>query len=158
MSFAFGHLSNARLIGVHPKLVEVLERAIEISEQDFMILEGVRSREQMAINYGKGRTAAECEAKGVAARYAQPHAAKVTWLNDPFKSNHAVKSDGYGYAVDAVPYPVDFNTISKYDAIAKAVLRAAKEKGVKIRWGDDWNQNGIPRERGETDAGHFEMV
>lgn len=147
-----------RLAGVHPSLVKVIERAIVTTEQDFMVLEGLRTREEMMINYGKGRSAAECEAKGVPGSYARPHLSKVTWLNDPFNSNHGVRPDGFGHAVDLVPYPIDFNTSSKYDAIAKAMMAASEELNVPIRWGADWNRNGVPHERGETDLGHFELV
>ena len=49
-----------------------------------MVLEGVRSREQCMVNYGKGRTVAQCTAKGIPAKYAQPKLNKVTWLNNPF--------------------------------------------------------------------------
>jgi peptidoglycan L-alanyl-D-glutamate endopeptidase CwlK len=28
---------------------------------------------------------------------------------------------------------------------------------VPLRWGADWNRNGNPRERGESDSPHFEL-
>lgn len=152
MSYKLSKRSLDRLAGVDPKLVAVVKRAIQISKQDFSVLEGIRSREQCMINYGKGRTASQCVAKGVPAKYAQPKAAKVTWLNDPFASKHCV-----GKAVDLVPYPVDWNTLSKFDAIAKAMQQAAKELGVKVRWGADWDADGKPREKGEFDSPHFEI-
>lgn len=104
------------------------------------------------INYGKGRTAAQVQAKGIPARYAKPSAAKVTWLNNPFASKHVS-----GKAVDLVPYPVDWQDLKKFDAIAKAMLQAAKELGVSVRWGADWDGDGKPRERGESDSPHFEI-
>lgn len=152
MSYQLSKRSLSRLAGVDDKLVAVVKRAIEISQVDFMVLEGVRSKEQCMINYGKGRTAAQCVAKGVPAQYANPNAAKVTWLNNPFASKHVT-----GKAVDLVPYPVDWNDLKKFDAIAQAMLQAAKELGVTIRWGADWNANGKPRERGESDSPHFEI-
>ena len=152
MSYQLSKRSLSRLAGVDDKLVAVVKRAIEISQVDFMVLEGVRSKEQCVINYGKGRTAAQCVAKGVPAQYANPNAAKVTWLNNPFASKHVT-----GKAVDLVPYPVDWNDLKKFDAIAQAMLQAAKELGVTIRWGADWNANGKPRERGESDSPHFEI-
>lgn len=152
MSYQLSKRSLSRLAGVDDKLVAVVKRAIEISQVDFMVLEGVRSKEQCMINYGKGRTAAQCVAKGVPAQYANPNAAKVTWLNNPFASKHVT-----GKAVDLVPYPVDWNDLKKFDLIAQAMLQAAKELGVTIRWGADWNANGKPRERGESDSPHFEI-
>lgn len=152
MSYQLSKRSLSRLAGVDDKLVAVVKRAIEISDVDFMVLEGVRSKEQCMINYGKGRTAAQCSAKGVPAKYANPSAAKVTWLNNPFASKHVT-----GKAVDLVPYPVDWNDLKKFDLIAQAMLQAAKELGVPVRWGADWNNNGKPRERGESDSPHFEI-
>lgn len=152
MTYKLSQRSLDRLKGVDERLVKVVKRAIELSPIDFMVLEGVRTREQCMINYGKGRTASQCSAKGVPARYANPSAAKVTWLNNPFASKHTV-----GKAVDLVPYPVDWNDLKKFDAIAKAMLAAAKELGVPVRWGADWDGDGKPRERGESDSPHFEI-
>ena len=152
MSYKLSERSLGRLQGVHPNLVKVVKRAIEISKQDFMVLEGVRTKKQCMINYGKGRTIAQCVAKGVPAQYANPKAAKVTWLNNPFASKHVS-----GKAVDLVPYPVDWNDLKKFDAIAQAMLQAAKELGVPVRWGADWDNDGKPRESGESDSPHFEI-
>ena len=131
------------LKGVNPNLVKVVERAIELTEQDFLVLEGVRSKEQCYINYGKGRTVAQCSAKGVPTKYAQPSLSKVTWLNNPLASKHVT-----GNAVDLVPYPIDWNTISKFTTISKAMKQAAKELGVDLEWGGDWTKKDYP---------HFEL-
>ena len=131
------------LEGVNPSLVKVVERAIELTEQDFLVLEGVRSKEQCYINYGKGRTAAQCSAKGVPTNYAQPSLSKVTWLNNPLASKHVT-----GNAVDLVPSPIDWKTISKFTAISKAMKQAAKELGVDLEWGGDWTKKDYP---------HFEL-
>ena len=150
--YALSQKSLDRLKGVDERLQRVVKRAIELSKQDFMVLEGVRTREQCMINYGKGRTIAQCVAKGVPAQYANPKAAKITWLNNPFASKHV-----NGKAVDLVPYPVDWNDLKKFDLIAKAMLQAAKELDVPVRWGADWDNDGKPRERGESDSPHFEI-
>ncbi len=152
MSYRLSQRSLDRLKGVDDRLVKVVKRAIEISTQDFAVNEGLRTKEQCMVNYGKGRTVAQCSAKGVPAKYANPSAAKVTWLNNPFASKHCD-----GKAVDLVPYPVDWQDLKKFDAIAKAMFAAAKELNIKIRWGADWDGDGKPRERGETDSPHFEV-
>ena len=152
MAFNLSQKSLDKMNGVDERLQRVVKRAIQLTKQDFMVLEGVRTKEQCMINYGKGRTAAQCVAKGVPAQYANPNAAKVTWLNDPFASKHVS-----GKAVDLVPYPVDWNDLKKFDAIAKAMLQAAKELNVPIRWGADWDNDGKPREKGESDSPHFEL-
>lgn len=121
------------LKGVNPNLVKVVERAIELTEQDFLVLEGVRSKEQCYINYGKGRSVAQCSAKGVPTNYAQPSLSKVTWLNNPLASKHVT-----GNAVDLVPYPIDWEDINKFKKINEAMQVAAKELGVKLSYGGDW--------------------
>jgi peptidoglycan L-alanyl-D-glutamate endopeptidase CwlK len=151
-AFKLSARSLERLKGLDARLVNVVKRAIELTSVDFMIVEGIRSREQCAINYGKGRTVAECAAKGVPAKYAQPRAAKVTWLNNPYASKHVS-----GQAVDLLPAPYDWKATGPFDAVAEAMLAAARELGVSIRWGADWDGDGKLRERGETDSPHFEL-
>jgi peptidoglycan L-alanyl-D-glutamate endopeptidase CwlK len=164
MSYMFGKASEARLVGLHPLLVKVLRRAIAISDIDFTIIEGLRSDKQCYINFGKGRTAAQCSAAGCPPEFAQPKAAKVTWLKNPLSSNHRRKADGFGHAVDLYPYPVSLVLGAKpkqyeplFDEIAKVMFEAAKKENVSIRWGADWDKDNMPRERGETDNPHFEL-
>ena len=141
MTYALGSQSKFRLRGVHPKLVAVLELAIQHTEQDFMVLEGVRTPARQAELFAQGRT--------------KP-GNKVTWT---LKSNHFINPEtGFGHAVDIVPYPVDWNDLNKFDDMAAAVFAAAKKLGTTIRWGADWDRDGKPREKGESDSPHFELV
>lgn len=143
MSFRLGSASQARLVGVQPDLVRVVQRAIQISTQDFSVLEGVRTPARQRALYAQGRT--------------KPGPV-VTWT---LSSNHFVKPDGYGYAVDLAPFPIDWEgptRFPKFDAIAAAMFAASAELAVPIRWGADWDRDGRPRERGETDSPHFELA
>lgn len=151
--FKFSKTSLARLEGVNPKLVRVVHRALELSSEDFMVIEGVRSKEQAYINWGKGRTVAQCAAVGIPVKYAAPSAAKVTWLSNPLNSKHI-----QGEAVDLAPIPLDWNDLKRFDKMAEAMFKAAAELGIAIKWGADWNNNGVFREKGETDSPHFELV
>lgn len=153
MTFVLGPTSLLHLEGVQPALVAVVRRAIELTEQDFTVVEGVRSVEQMCINYGKGRTAAECLAKGVPAKYAQPTLAKVTWLNHPLESKHGKKPDGFGHAVDLAPIVngvIDWNALPRFHAVAEAMLSAAAELNTPIIWGGQWASS--------PDLPHFELA
>lgn len=134
MTYSLSQKSLDRLTGVNPRLVDVVKRAIEITTQDFMVLEGVRSQARQDELYAQGRT--------------KPGPI-VTWVKVGTHTN--------GTAVDLVPCPVDWNDLTKFDAISKAMFAAAKELGVKIRWGADWDQDGVARERGESDSPHFEL-
>lgn len=147
-----------RLEGVDPRLVKVVKRAAEISKVAFIVVEGVRSRENCMVNWGKGRTAGQCAAWRIPASYAQPKLAKVTWLNNPFNSPHCKGADGFGKAVDLLPAPYDWKDTKPFDQVNTAMEAAARELGIDIRWGSDWNQNGRSREKGESDSPHFELV
>lgn len=138
--FNLGSRSLANLAGVHPDMVKVVNRAIQITEQDFMVIEGVRTQARQNQLYAQGRTAP---------------GAIVTWTKT---SNHFRNAkSGYGHAVDLVPFPVDWNDLKKFDAIALAMFAAADELGIPIRWGADWDRDGKWRERGESDSPHFEL-
>lgn len=134
MGFKLGKTSIARLKGVDETLVNIVKRAIEISEVDFSVLEGVRTLERQRELYAQGRTAP---------------GKIVTWT---MKSKHID-----GKAVDLVPYPLDWNDLSKFDKIRNAMFQAAKEQDVNLRWGADWDGDGKYREKGEYDSPHFEL-
>lgn len=141
MSITLGTRSLERLQGVHPDMVKVVKRAAALSSQDFTVLEGVRTPARQKELYAQGRT--------------KPGNV-VTWT---MTSNHFInKKTGFGHAVDLAPWPIDWNDIKKFDAIAKVMFQAAKDLGIRIRWGADWDQDGKPRERGESDSPHFELV
>ena len=140
MAYKLSARSLSHLEGVHPDLVRIVKRAIEITRQDFSVLEGVRTPERQSELYAQGRS--------------KPGQI-VTWT---MTSNHFVQADGYGHAVDLVPYPLDWSDLKAFDAIAMAMFDAADELGLKIRWGADWDMDGKPREKGESDSPHFELV
>lgn len=157
MGFVLGNASIDRLIGVHPHLIRVVKRAITITPVDFKVIEGLRPPERCYENFGKGRTAAQCVAAGVPARYSKPSLAKVTWLKDPLNSKHCKQADGLSHAVDLLVAPYDWKEGPQWKQMASAVLAAARLEGVSIRWGRDWDRDGIVGEKGETDGPHFEL-
>lgn len=128
--FKLSNRSLSRLNGVHPDLVKVVKRAIEITEHDFSVAEGVRSKAQAEANAAKGT--------GIA------------------NSLHIPQSDGFAHAVDLHPYPLDWNNLKSFKTVADAVFKAADELGVLIQWGADWNNNGVVGERSEWDYPHFQ--
>jgi peptidoglycan L-alanyl-D-glutamate endopeptidase CwlK len=140
MTFALGPTSLKKLEGVDPVLVSVVKRAIEITTQDFSVLWGVRTLKEQAALYAQGRTVP---------------GNIVTWTMD---SKHLPGANGFGRAVDLLPYPADWKEQRKFRLIAVAMMQAAKEQGVRLRWGADWNMNQKEGEKGETDFAHFELV
>ena len=110
MTYKLSNRSKSRLEGVHPDLVSVVERAIEITEQDFTVLEGLRSKERQRKLYKSG-------------------------ASKTMNSRHLT-----GHAVDIAPYvggSVSWNW-EFYYPMADAMKKAAKELGVPLEWGGDW--------------------
>ena len=138
--FTFSERSLNNLKGVHPKLVAVVHRALELSAIDFTVLEGVRSQERQNELWAQGRT--------------KPGQV-VTWIQSTGK--HGIQKDGYGHAVDLAPYPIDWNDYARFDSLANIMFAAAKELGVTLRWGGNWDMDELIHERGESDSPHFEL-
>ncbi len=110
MGYALGKRSLSRLEGVDGDLVRVVNRAIQITEVDFTVLEGLRTEERQKILYERG-------------------------ASTTMKSRHLI-----GEAVDLGAYvdgQVDWSW-PLYYKIAEAMKKAAKELGVSITWGGDW--------------------
>lgn len=138
MPFKLGTTSMIRLKDVKPILRKVVERAIQITAVDFLVSEGKRTLKRQQELYAQGRTTP---------------GKKVTWT---MNSKHLT-----GDAVDLAPFvdgKADWDNIKNFDEIYKAMMAAAKELGVELRYGGDWDRDGVLREKGETDSPHFELV
>lgn len=139
--FTFSERSLNNLKGVHPKLVAVVKRALVLSPIDFTVLEGVRSQARQDELWAQGRT--------------KPGPV-VTWVQT--SGTHGIQADGYGHAVDLAPYPIDWNDFERFDQLATVMFAAAKELGVTLRWGGNWDMDDLLHEKGESDSPHFELV
>ena len=108
--FKLGDRSLSRLKGVHPDLIKVVKRAIELSAVDFTVLEGVRLKERQAALYKAGASQT---------------------MNSRHLTGHAVDLGAW------VDEQVDWSW-PLYAKINAAMQDAAKELGVPIEWGGDW--------------------
>lgn len=108
--YTLGARSKARLKGVHPDLVKVVERAIQITTVDFTVLEGLRDpqRQKKLVESGASQT-----------------------LNSRHITGHAVDLGAW------VDDQVDWSW-PLYHQIAAAMKEAAKQVSVPIEWGGDW--------------------
>lgn len=110
MSYELSETSKKRLEGVHPDLVAVVERTLEISPMKFVVLEGLRTsaRQKKLVASGASKT---------------------------MKSRHLT-----GHAVDLAPVVDGEVTWHWpcYHEFAVSVKQAAKELGIAIEWGGDW--------------------
>ena len=110
MTYKLGPTSLLRLQDVHPDLVKVVERAIQLSEIDFTVLEGRRTKERQAELLKAGAT---------------------TTMNSRHLTGHAVDLGAFVGGEVRWDWPL-------YHKIAAAVKQAAKEVGVPIEWGGAW--------------------
>jgi len=133
-----GKNSLAKLKGVHPDLVKVITESIKDSPVDFSIVYGVRSTDEQKRLYTLGRTVVNPDGKSAK----KPLGNIVTQKNGTTnKSNHQVKADGFGHAIDFVPFingAINWNADSQFAIIAKHIKETAVRIGVKVVWGGDW--------------------
>lgn len=100
-----------KLEGVDDRLVKIVCRAIELTDIDFGVIQGLRTEEEQKALVAKG-------------------------ASKTMKSKHLE-----GKAVDLMAYVEGRGCweLSVYDNIADAMQQAATEEGVQIRWGAAWN-------------------
>ncbi|MBD3832877.1 MAG: M15 family metallopeptidase [Brevundimonas sp.] len=110
MTYRLSVRSRDRMKGVHPDLVKVVERAIQLTAIDFMITEGLRTpaRQAELVKAGASRTSNSRHITGHAVDVAALVEGQVRW-----------------------DWPL-------YGRIAAAFRQAAKELRVPLTWGGDW--------------------
>lgn len=110
MPFVLGSTSRARLKQVHPDLVKVVERAIQLTPLDFTITEGRRTvaRQRQLVAEGASKTMNSRHITGHAIDFAVLVGGKVRW-----------------------DWPL-------YPRVADAFKAAAKDLNIPIVWGGDW--------------------
>ena len=120
MSFRLSQRSLDRLEGVHPEMVAVVERAIQLTEVDFGVTQGVRTLDEQKANVAAGRS-------------------------QTMRSKHLLQDDGFSHAVDVVAYvgPDVSWELNLYDDICDAFKQAAEEVGCSIKWGAAWSEGDI---------------
>lgn len=109
---ALDQRSEKRLEGVNPALVDVVRKAAELTEVNFIVTEGIRTKERQAQLLAKGasRTMNSKHLIGRAVDLAAVIDGEVRW-----------------------DWPL-------YHKLAKAMKDAAAACGVKIVWGGDWRK------------------
>jgi len=129
MTYKLGNRSNERLEGVDASLQAVVRAAIGISEQDFSVICGLRTRKEQEALVAKG-------------------------ASQTMKSKHLG-----GFAVDLMAYIVGGRwELNLYDEIADAMKTAAKDCGVKIRWGAAWHIDDFGSYEGSAEEAMNEYV
>ena len=75
-------------------------------------------------------------------------------------SKHNAMKDGrpLSLAVDMMPHPVNWEDREQLTLFAGFVMGLATQKGIKLRYGGDWNQNWQVSDNILDDLVHFELV
>lgn len=109
--YKLSNTSLNRLKGIKPSLHRVVERAIFLSDVDFMVVEGLRTKDKQAEYVKKG-------------------------ASQTMNSKHLT-----GDAVDIVPYvngKADWDNWDNIFKMTTAMQKAAQELGTPIKWGGAW--------------------
>lgn len=106
----YSNRSLRNLKGVHPDLRRVIDRALQDSPLDFIVIEGLRTRERQA----------ELVASGASQT-----------MNSRHITGHAVDLLPIGPRGPAFDWPL-------YHKLGPAVKAAAQAEGVDLEWGGDW--------------------
>lgn len=115
-NFKFGAASEAQMVGVSPRLIQVVRLALAHSTQDFGVHDGLRNDDEQAALVRSG-------------------------ASQTMNSKHRRQADGFGHAVDLVPY---VNGKLRWEwgpiyPIAEAMRKAGRELRVPLTWGGAWD-------------------
>lgn len=111
MTRKFSARSLKSLAGIHPDLRRVIDRALQDSPLDFVVIEGLRTKERQR------QLVAEGASKTMNSRHITGHAVDLLPIGPNGKA--------------AFDWPL-------YNRLAPAVKAAAEAEGVAIVWGGDW--------------------
>ena len=125
----FGKKSKGHLITCDKRLQAIFNEVIKTV--DCSILEGHRSEDRQNALYEEGKT-----------KVKYPHGRHNQFLSR---------------AVDVVPYPIDWDDRERFHLFAGFVLGTAKQMGINLRWGGDWNMNWEVDDNQFDDFPHFEL-
>ncbi len=126
----FSSKSKSKLMSCHPQLQRLFNEVVKT--HDCTILEGHRDKKRQDDAYEAG----------------------LSKLKFPNSKHNRYPS----FAVDVIPYPIDFGDLDRIYEFGIFVCETAKRMGIKIRWGGDWDMDGDFKDQKFNDLVHFEIV
>jgi len=125
----FSIKSKSKLHTCHENLIGLFNEVVK--HFDCTIIEGHRGQKKQDEAYNKGNS-------------------KIKF---PYGKHNASPS----VAVDVAPYPIDWNDRDRFHYFAGYVLGTAKQMGLRIRWGGDWDMDTQTKDNKFDDLVHFEL-
>ena len=125
----FGKKSRDRLLTCHTDLIMVFNEVIR--HVDCSVLCGHRGKKEQMEAYNSGNSNAV---------YPKGRHNKVPSM-----------------AVDVMRYPIDWEDLERQTLFAGFVLGIAKQMGVDLIWGNDWDGDFDTKDTGLKDYPHFEV-
>jgi len=127
---SFGPESRGQLATCDERLQEICNAVI--INYDFSVLEGFRSNDRQAELLRQNKT-----------------------TKAPGESWHNTSPS---LAVDLAPYPIDWENHKRFYLLAGFMFQAAKERGLAIIWGGDWDGDWIHTDQTFHDLPHYQIM
>lgn len=127
--YSYGRTSKARLETCHPELQRLFNELIK--DWDISIICGHRTEEEQNEAVAKGNSKTQF----------------------PNSKHNKYPSEG----IDAALYPIDWNDTGRHYMFVGMVKQKAKELGIDIRCGADWDSDNNTDDQTFNDLVHFEL-
>ena len=127
---SFGTTSAARLSTCDRQLQELFERVVQTF--DCSIICGTRDKAEQDRVFAEGLS-------------------KAKWLESPHNYSPS-------FAVDALPYPIDWGDRERMTYFAGYVKATAVNMAIPLIWGGDWDDDTEVRDNKFDDLVHFELA
>ena len=140
MKYSFGNSSARNLVSTHFKLNQLARKVLNYGVMDFSVIEGHRSIERQNLLYRTGDS-------------------QIDGITRKGKHNYLPS-----LAIDILPFPAQVNGVDSWEdkqrfhVLAGLFYAAAKELGIGIRWGGDWDGDGNNADSNFNDLAHFELA
>lgn len=138
----FGRRSLEKLDTCHHDLKQLAFRALSMSPYDFTIVHGWRNEDMqnMLVESGVSRT---------------------PWPES--KHNYVDEATGSpcSMAIDFAPWVnrgIPWEDTHIFAVVAGCFFAAASDMGIDIRWGGDWDSDGLTSDQTLLDYGHVELL
>ena len=141
MSYVYGRTSQRNRDSCAPPLIEVMNKGLEVSPVDISIVSGWRDEDVQTMLFRTG-------------------ASKKEW---PFSEhNFMLNEEPHSKAFDFAPHlgkviKIPWEDTHLFAVVAGVFISVAKPLGIKLRWGGDWDMDGLTTDQTFMDWGHLEI-